>query len=628
MSAHSRRVNLQREPMIGPLYEGYLGDVTSRLVAAIIGLAVMQLIVMIFKRSHKHKTFERMQVLGPKPHFIHGHLYDTRGNVPYVKFAHKMHELYGKNVGIYLGGDPYLMTKDLDLIQQVFVAKSRIFYDRMNFYLNIDPVPDNLICQRGDRWRYMRKLLTPAFSNSKIKSSHFYHDTQQTIGKFMKQLEENSRPCLDENGIECRETLVEDSYDRMAAVALDVIVKTAFHMDNVISFSGSVCSNSNNLTSQKYGKPNKQMLDVQMKRNAHKQQDAFLNTVKRACRLGFNPLVELIFCFPFLDKPLTFLCNRLYFGSILQLLLNRLDYLVRRSKYPASEPAGPEVEARKAQQVIGLNDRLPPTPANGNITKNQVQRRRIIDSLIEVLREKRITRSEFTGNAFVIVFAGFETTANALTFTLWLLARNQRVQMKLRDELRRQMRDSADAPIQDNNNDNDNNNNDDDDYEKKKELWLAEIAISCEYLEMVLNESLRLYPPVPGLSCRQAAIECTLSNGMRIEKGVNIIPSVFSIHRDKSIWGDEAHLFKPERFEVLDVAQLNSAMFMPFGLGPRNCIGKAAAMHEMKIAIGRLVLDYSIQTWPGKTPEKLKLCSPINITITNADRIGLRFLKL
>lgn len=575
----------------GPL-EGYLDDIASKLVAAIIGLTVMQLIVIIFKRRHKHKTFERMQVLGPKPHFIHGHLYDTRGSVPYVKFAHKMHEKYGKNVGIYLGGDPYLMTKDLDLIQQVFVAKSRIFYDRMNFYLNVDPVPDNLICQRGDRWRYMRKLLTPAFSNSKIRSSHFYNDTQQTVCKFMRQLEDNARLSLDENGNERRETLIEDSYDRMAAVALDVIVKTAFHMDNVISFSGPLC---NTTTGMQLGKPIKHRL-----REA-KQQDAFLNTVKKACRLGFNPLVELIFCFPFLDKPLTFLCNRLYFGSILQLLLNRLDYLVRRSKCPTG--AGPEVaNARKAQQASG--DR---SAAEGGDQTNQAQRRRIIDSLIEVLREKKITRSEFTGNAFVIVFAGFETTANALTFTLWLLARHQRVQKKLRDELSGQMKQAA---------------------EGNKTVSLAELAINCEYLEMVINESLRLYPPVPGLSCRQAAVECTLSNGLRIEKGVNVIPSVFSIHRDKSIWGEEAHLFQPERFEVLDVAQLNSAMFMPFGLGPRNCIGKAAAMHEMKIVIGRLVLEYSIETWQGKTPEKLQLCSPINITITNADKIGLRFVKL
>ena len=78
-----------------------------------------------------------MLINGPKSHPIHGLLYDTRRQ-PYVKFAHKMHEKYGKNVGIYLGGEPSLMTKDLDLIQWVFVAKSRLFYESINFYPNVE----------------------------------------------------------------------------------------------------------------------------------------------------------------------------------------------------------------------------------------------------------------------------------------------------------------------------------------------------------------------------------------------------------------------------------------------------------------------------------------------------------
>lgn len=555
-----------------------------KLVALAAALLVMQVLILVFKRLHRHRTFERMQIKGPKPNFIHGHLYETRRQA-YVKFASKMHETYGDTVGIYLGGDPYLITKDLDLIQQVFVAKSRSFYDRMDFYLNVDPVPDNLICQRGDRWRYMRKLLTPAFSNSKVRSSHFYRDTQRTVAKFMDQLQKNSK--LNHLSGQ-RETIVDDLYDRMAAVALDVIVKTAFHMDNMISFKGTLSNE------HRRGK---------LEESPKKSSDVFLDTVKQACRLGFNPLVELIFCFPLLDAPLTYICNRLYFSSILKLLMNRLDYLVRRHPTKgSSETSTPEcADLAAASQANSLH-----------------QRRRIIDSLIEVLRERKITRSEFTGNAFVIVFAGFETTANALTFTLWLLARDQRVQAKLRHELREQMTRVEKSKA----------HTESDQVQSEDDLKLTELATGCAYLEMVINESLRLYPPVPGLSCRQASIDCKLSNGLSIEKGVNVVPSVFTIHRDKTIWGEEANLFKPERFEMLDDAQLNSAMFMPFGLGPRNCIGKAVAMHEMKIAVGRLILEYSIEPLSGKTPEKLKLCSPINITITSAQKIGLKFVKL
>lgn len=579
------------------LVELFQQDFLAKLAALLAAYLCLKFGLFLINRKRLHETFKRMQIDGPQPHLISGHLYQTRRQ-PYVNFAHSMHEKYGKNVGIYLGGDPFLLTKDLDLIQQVFVGKSRLFFNRMNFYLNIDPVPDNLICQRGERWRYMRKLLTPAFSNAKIRSSQFYFDVQRTFEKFQAQLEANREQQAAGMTTTTTTTKLEDVYDRMAACALDVIVKTAFHMDDVILFEGPLngcCDDNYKFAGKQSNQQSRQI-----------REDAFLNTAKRACKLGFNPLVELIFCFPFLDAPLTFLCNHLYFGSIIKLLFDRLDYLVRRVSLPRDKLG--EINEDEHQMLISKQ-------SNEHQPAKQQRNKRIIDNLIEVLKENKITKSEFTGNAFVIVFAGFETTANALTFTLYLLAKHPQVQQKLRQQLADKLKKLT-------------NNN-----ENRHEEELVELATGCDYLEMVINESLRLFPPVPGLSCRQASVDCSLSNGLFIERGVNVIPSVFSIHRDKSIWGDEAHLFKPERFQFLDINQLNSAMFMPFGLGPRNCIGKAAAMHELKILIGRMVSNYSIE--PIKegescppTPEKLKLCSPINITITNSEKISLKFVKL
>lgn len=82
-------------------------DVLAKFIALLGAFLAMKVVHFVIKRRHQHQTFKRMQVPGPKPHLIHGHLYDTRRQA-YVKFAHKMHEKYGKNVGVYLGGDPYL----------------------------------------------------------------------------------------------------------------------------------------------------------------------------------------------------------------------------------------------------------------------------------------------------------------------------------------------------------------------------------------------------------------------------------------------------------------------------------------------------------------------------------------
>lgn len=561
------------------------GNLSAKLLALFVSFLVYQLISFIVKRRKQRGTFKRMKIPESSSSFISGHLYESRRQ-PFVKFAEKLHKKYGQNVGIYLGGDPFLLTTDLDLIRQLFVSRSRNFYNRMFFYLNIDPVPDNLICMRGERWRYMRRLLTPFFTHSRLakSASSFYKDTQATVVKFMRQVQKykNNKSNV---------TLVADTYDRMAAVALDVIVKTAFHMDNAICFDQPL-KVSMQAAGQVDKKPSTNQNNV----------DTFLETVKKASRIAFNPLVELIFCFPFLDSILTSLANQLYFNSILTLLLERLDYLIRRSDSSSSID---NIQQSKEYE-------------------SSLKQKRIVDSLIEVFKTGAITRSEFTGNAFVIVFAGFETTANALTFTLWLLSQHQEKQKKLRLDLIDLMKSS--------------------DYESVADISeqiLSKIASECQYLEAVINESLRLYPPVPGLSCRQAAGECQVpitsnsnSKGceqetlLLIEKHVNVLPSVYSIHRDKTLWGSDANLFIPERFELLDPRQLNSPMFMPFGFGPRNCIGNKLAMHELKIVIALLILNYSIEHIDNSTPLELELSSPINITLTCANKIPMNFVEL
>lgn len=226
----------------------------------------------------------------------------------------------------------------------------------------------------------------------------------------------------------------------------------------------------------------------------------------------------------------------------------------------------------------------------------------------------------------MVVFAGFETTANALTFTMWLLATNPHIQDKLRDQIILYNKPMGTEDYTDNTT-KEQINDDNNDASGEKMRYLPTIVNHCDYLEMVINESLRLYPPVPGLSCRSASVDCVLPNGMSVEKGVSIVPSVYSIHRNKDIWGSDANQFKPERFESIGLARLNSAQFMPFGLGPRNCIGNKLAMLEMKIVVAKIMSMYRVEPCLG-TPNSLELCSPINITITCKTRIPLRFVKL
>lgn len=572
----------------------FLQELPVSSIFALVGaIVVVQLISFAIERFHAHKVFKRMKVVGPKPHFIHGHLYKARREQT-INYYDRLHKEYGKTFGVFMGSEPWLLTTDINLIQEVFVKNSRIFQNRMPLHLNVDPFPDNVLALRGHRWRYVRSLLSPAFTRSKIRTNQFYYDTKQTVEKFIRQLEKSSElvPSKKQEGSGDkfqRQTLVSDLYDRSAACTTDIIVKTAFNLDDMVSFDGALRDQPKRESSWiDFKSYIKSLLGF-----GSLQRDDFLNALKRTVLLLMNPLIVLIYCVPKLEKPLTFLCNHIYHGPLFALFFAQLDVVKQRT---CSSNNQKEIDEPK-------------------IGEQQHKQRRIIDYLVEKWREGKISSNELKGNSLIMVIAGFETTANTLTLTLWLLAKHENVQAKLHRELRDKLNQLSKADGKFN------------DVKELSELELAQLAFDCEYLEMVINECLRLYPPAPILSSREASVDCTLENGFHIERKVIVAPTVFSIHRDESLWGPDAHLFRPERFETLEASKLNSPMFMPFGFGQRICIGKMLAIHELKIVLSRLILEHSLETWLGKTPDSIKLTTPLMATITIDGKIGLKFIK-
>jgi cytochrome P450 len=95
-----------------------------------------------------------------------------------------------------------------------------------------------------------------------------------------------------------------------------------------------------------------------------------------------------------------------------------------------------------------------------------------------------------------------------------------------------------------------------------------------------MNESMRMYPPVPAVGRRAKSED--VAGGYRLEKGADIAINILGIHRHPAFWS-EASAFKPERFENFDMKGDNRFVFMPFGGGPRICIGNNFAMMEMQL---------------------------------------------
>jgi len=166
-------------------------------------------------------------------------------------------------------------------------------------------------------------------------------------------------------------------------------------------------------------------------------------------------------------------------------------------------------------------------------------------------------------NAATFYLAGHETTANALAWTLYLLSEQPEVQDELAAEAGAALASGA--------------------------LEAAQVTAALPKLHAVLQESLRLYPPAPRFD-RQAVAADTLPNGEAILPGdiVSIWP--WLLHRSKRLW-DQPDVFDPDRFAP-DQPRPGRYQYLPFGAGPRICVGAQFATAEALI-----VLAHWLKVW-------------------------------
>ena len=184
----------------------------------------------------------------------------------------------------------------------------------------------------------------------------------------------------------------------------------------------------------------------------------------------------------------------------------------------------------------------------------------------------KLTEKQIHDHILTFLAAGHETTAITLVWTFYLLSQYPQVRIKLQDEIRTLL--AGRAPTIDD---------------------LAKLP----YLDWVLNESMRLYPPA-WLQMRFVAKETEL-DGVRLPVGTRVILSQWVIHRLPTIWQD-AEAFKPERWDPASGQQIPPGAYFPFGGGPRTCIGMPLAQLEARLILTSILQDYTPQPAPGYSP--------------------------
>ncbi|XP_031667473.1 cytochrome P450 3A27-like [Oncorhynchus kisutch] len=117
-----------------------------------------------------------------------------------------------------------------------------------------------------------------------------------------------------------------------------------------------------------------------------------------------------------------------------------------------------------------------------------------------------------------------------------------------------------------------------------------EALMQMDYLDCVLNESLRLYPVM--LRLERVAKKTVEINGIVIPKDCIVLVPTWTLHRDPEIWSDPEE-FMPERFSKENKESIDPYTYMPFGAGPRNCIGMRFALIMIKLAMVEILQSFT-----------------------------------
>jgi cytochrome P450 len=189
-----------------------------------------------------------------------------------------------------------------------------------------------------------------------------------------------------------------------------------------------------------------------------------------------------------------------------------------------------------------------------------------------------LSEPEILDHTLTFVFAGHETTANALNWLTYLLAVNSRVQTLLLEELKGSVQLNTTPTVS--------------------------TVLGLPYLRAVCDEALRIIPPVAAIARESNEDDILPESGTFVPKGTPIIIPTNVLHRDTDVYGPDADDFRPDRW--IEDPQLKARAtpynFMPFGAGKRACIGKDFAMHEMLIGAALFFRNFEV-SWPEGEPE-------------------------
>ncbi|XP_037046564.1 probable cytochrome P450 6a14 [Bradysia coprophila] len=239
---------------------------------------------------------------------------------------------------------------------------------------------------------------------------------------------------------------------------------------------------------------------------------------------------------------------------------------------------------------------------------NKVGRKDFMHLLIDLKNSSNtelstITENEIAAQAFVFFIAGFETSSTLLSFCSYELSQDQEIQEKIRNEVKNVLK-------------------------QYNGEFTYDAMLEMKYLDQVLKEALRKYPPLATLT-RGATEDYWVKDNdgnklQLIPKGSTVYIPVYAIHHDPDVYPDPKR-FNPDRFLPEEESKRHPYSYLPFGEGPRVCIGLRFGMMQARIGLAKTLLNFKLSL--GSNMNGINFSKKQNI-LSNEGGIWIKLEKI
>ncbi|KAK4880254.1 hypothetical protein RN001_008400 [Aquatica leii] len=268
-------------------------------------------------------------------------------------------------------------------------------------------------------------------------------------------------------------------------------------------------------------------------------------------------------------------------------------------------------DSYKEQEAVDVLHTLRDTVIENRIKEFESMKSSGVEELIDLKSKKKVPfldliltttidgksmpQEEIRSHVDTFIFSGHDTTSIGLSFTLYCLSKHQEIQNKVFAEINSVLNsDNGKVPS----------------YENLQKM---------KYLEQVVKEALRMYPPVPFFS-RILTEDVTYEDKI-LPKDLVLVVFVFNLHYNPVLFPNP-EVFDPERFNAENSKNITLCSYIPFSAGPRNCIGQKFAMLEIKAAVCKILQTFKLLPVVEHEPV---LCA--NAVLSSQNGLPIRFVK-